>query len=113
MSAERISMPTSRRLCAAACGLLFAFLAGSAAHAQSSQTQNSVIINTPKPYAKLASDIQKLGGRVKLQYEYIDAVAADVPVSAMPALISLVGENAISKDSIVAAPKGEIGRAHV
>ncbi len=99
-------MPTSRRLCAAACGLLLAFLAGSAAHAQSSQTQNSVIINTPKPYTKLASDIQKLGGRVKLQYEYIDAVAADVPVSAMPALIGLVGENAISKDSIVAAPKG-------
>jgi subtilisin family serine protease len=100
-------MSTSQRLSALAWGtLLLAFATGPATHAQSSQTQNAVIINTPKPYGKLASDIQKLGGRVKLQYEYIDAIAADVPVAAMPAVISLVGENAISKDSLVAVPKG-------
>lgn len=72
--------------------------------AQSSQQIDSVIIATGKPYTKVVSDIQALGGTVKHQYKYVDAVAADVPSSALETLRSLVGSSTISKDLTVPTP---------
>jgi len=60
-------------------------------HAESSPKTQSVIIETGKPYTKVVSDIQALGGKVKHQYQYVDAIAADVPSNAMGTLRSLTG----------------------
>ena len=54
--------------------------------AQTSQKIESVLIERSKPYTKVVSDIQALGGRVKQQYQYVDAVAAEVPSNAMGTL---------------------------
>ena len=51
----------------------------------------SVIIQTPKPYGKLVSGIQALGGNVKRQCKYVDGVAADIPTSAMDSLRDIAG----------------------
>jgi hypothetical protein len=38
-----------------------------------------VLIRTRKPYNNVVAKIESLGGRVKHQYKYIDAIAAEVP----------------------------------
>ena len=78
--------------------------------AQSSQQFESVIIETAKPYTKLMSDIKALGGSVKYQYKYVDAVAANIPRNAMPALRTLIGPANLIKDVTVPAPRGAAGR---
>src|SRR5262249_6424690 len=64
-----------------------------------------VIIYAQKPYTGLMTAIQRVGGKVNHQYQYIDAIAADIPGVAMPDLINIVGDSAISKDSVVAVPR--------
>ena len=64
-------------------------------YAQTSQKIESVLIETSKPYTKVVSDIQALGGRVKQQYQYVDAVAAEVPSNAMGTLRALTGPGRI------------------
>src|ERR1700674_2962533 len=78
---------------------------GPAVQAQTQQVIQHVIIDIPKPYTNVVSSIQNLGGKVKQQFQYINAISADIPASAMPAVRDLVGEEAISKDNIVGAPK--------
>ncbi len=46
-----------------------------------------------------------MGGTVKTQYKYVGALAATVPSSSLPALRDLVGEDAISEDSVVVVPR--------
>lgn len=67
--------------------------------------KRSVIIATPKPYSNLIRDIQKLGGVVTEQFKYVDAIAADVPVNALPALRQQVAPDAVSENTVIAAPK--------
>jgi subtilisin family serine protease len=93
----------SKRLTAlllATCFSLFPF----PAFAQSSQQFESVIIQSPKPYTKLSSDIQALGGIVTYQYKYVDAIAAKIPTNAMDRLSTVVGSATVSKDLILPAP---------
>ncbi|MBI4474716.1 MAG: S8 family serine peptidase [Acidobacteria bacterium] len=98
-------MPQSRGLCrivVAAC--LFALFSGFSILAQSTQAFESVLIQSPKPYTTLVSNIQALGGKVKHQYKYVDGVAADIPSNAMEAFRVLVGSSTIEKDLIIPAP---------
>jgi len=85
--------------------MLCVCVVGPAVQAQTQQVIQHVIIDTPKPYTNVVSSIQNLGGKVKQQFQYINAISADIPASAMPAVRDLVGEDAISKDNIVGAPK--------
>jgi hypothetical protein len=72
--------------------------------AQSSGTDEKVLIRASKPYSGLVSAIQARGGRVTRQYNHIEGLAADVPRSALAGIRSLVGPDAISKDLLVPAP---------
>ena len=72
--------------------------------AQNITARENVLIATPKPYDRVVATIRSLGGNVKHQYTYVDGIAADVPTSAMTALRTLLGSNAISKDEMVAHP---------
>jgi subtilisin family serine protease len=93
----------SKRLTAFLLATCFCFLS-LPAFAQSSQQFESVIIQAAKPYTKLSSDIQALGGIVTYQYKYVDAIAAKIPSNAMDRLSSVVGSATISKDLILPAP---------
>jgi len=77
-------------------------------YAQTSQKTQSVLIETGKPYTKVVADIQALGGTVKQQYKYVDAVAAEVPINAMGTLRTLVGSNPVIKDLAIPAPAANV-----
>jgi subtilisin family serine protease len=72
--------------------------------AQNADPGERVLIRASKPYASLVSKITKLGGKVTHQYKYIDAVAAEIPRSALGSVRSLVGPAAITKDEEIPAP---------
>ncbi len=74
------------------------------APAQSPQTFEPIIIQIPKPYTKVVSDIQALGGIVTQQYKYVDAIAAQVPTNAMDMVRTAVGSARIVKDQVLSAP---------
>ena len=80
-------------------------LMGLAAISAPAQTTNSrVLIRATKPYASLSSRISALGGRVLYQYQYVDAIAAELPDGALAALRDIVGTAAITKDQEIALP---------
>jgi subtilisin family serine protease len=64
-----------------------------------------VLIRTSKPYQPLVDKIEALGGKVTQQYKYADAIAAEIPRSALRGLRSSVVPGAITKDLIVPAPE--------
>ncbi|MGC2193169.1 MAG: S8 family serine peptidase [Terriglobales bacterium] len=63
-----------------------------------------VLIRADKPYDKLVTTINTLGGKVTYKYTYVNAIAAEVPASALAQIRVLVGPNAMSKDLEVPAP---------
>jgi subtilisin family serine protease len=85
--------------------LLLLCTVGAVNQAQTQQRNVDVIISTSKPYNNVVAAIQGQGGAVKWQYKYIDAISARIPSSALPAVRDLVGEDAISKDIVISAPK--------
>ena len=80
-------------------------LSPSVALSQPLQRKERVLIKTPKPYTAVVSRIHALGGKVRNQYEFIDAIAADIPGNAMEELRTLTGPGAIFKDSDIPAPR--------
>jgi subtilisin family serine protease len=64
-----------------------------------------VIVHTAKPYKKLIDAIEDLGGTVTIQYQNVDAVAAQLPSSGLKALGALPAVTRIEKDHIVELPK--------
>jgi subtilisin family serine protease len=64
-----------------------------------------VLIRIGKPYNNVVAKIESLGGRVKHQYKYIDAIAAEVPWNALTQLRREVGANAITRDVPVQIPE--------
>ncbi len=95
--------------CSAIVGFLFAFTIPPVLEAQAQQVIEHVIIATPKPYTDVVSKIRKLGGNVKQQFQYIDAISADIPSGVMPAVRDLVGDDAVARDSIIRAPRRILG----
>jgi subtilisin family serine protease len=84
-------------------GLFVAILASLPAVAQAEPSEK-VLIRARKPYGRLVAGIEALGGTVTYQYKYVDALAAEVPHEALPALNRLVKPSAVTKDLIVPAP---------
>src|SRR5258705_8669532 len=64
-----------------------------------------VLIRASKPYQSLVNKIEALGGKVTQQYKYVDAIAAEIPRSALNSVRSELAPGAISKDLIVPAPR--------
>lgn len=77
------------------------FLLVSALGAQTEQ----VLIRVAKPYTDVVRAIEQLGGRVTLQYQHFDALAAEIPRSQLAALTAVTGAGKITKDLIVPAPQ--------
>jgi subtilisin family serine protease len=77
---------------------------GRTALAEPPQKFDAVIIQTSKPYSKLVSDIQSLGGSVTYQYKYVNAIAAKIPVAAMDMLRTMIGSATIVKDQVLPGP---------
>jgi subtilisin family serine protease len=63
-----------------------------------------VLIRAPKPYDALVRAIEAAGGTVTHQYRYVNAIAATVPDSALTTIRSMVGDSAVTKDAVLAAP---------
>src|SRR5258705_9123243 len=70
-----------------------------------SDPEEKVLIRASKPYRSLVNKIEALGGRVTQQYKYVDAIAAEIPRSALSDLRSDLAAGSISKDLIVPAPR--------
>jgi serine protease AprX len=95
-----VKKPTVR---IAVCILCLQFFLSAAPAQKPSQTEK-VLISIPKPYDRVVSGIQALGGKVHHQYTYIDGIAAEIPFSAMAAVRNLVGPNAMTKDKTLPHP---------
>jgi hypothetical protein len=65
----------------------------------------SVIIRAAKPYDKVVAAITVRGGRVTHQFKYVDALAAEVPASALPQIRASNGVISIGKDVIVGSSR--------
>ena len=65
----------------------------------------SVIIHTSKPYGPVITGIQDLGGTVTIQYENVDAVAAQIPANKWREIASLRQVESMGKDYIVNLPQ--------
>src|SRR5437879_1376418 len=89
-------MPTSKRLSALGCVLWAVCTYVTTAQGQSQVDVQKVLIQTPKPYTKLVSDIRAMGGTVRKQYQNVDAIAADIPTTSLKALYALTSASAIS-----------------
>jgi serine protease AprX len=64
-----------------------------------------VIIRSAKPYDALVQKIRSVGGVVSYQYRYIQAIAADIPDSALSAIQQQLPPGSVLKDQIVNLPQ--------
>ncbi len=71
---------------------------------QSGNDVERVLIRASKPYAPLVSKIESLGGKVTQQYQHIDAIAAEVPLSVLEAVRNAAGASSVGKDDVIPAP---------
>jgi subtilisin family serine protease len=79
--------------------------------AQVAGSTEKVLIRASKPYTSLVARIQSLGGRVTYQYKYVDAIAAELPLTGLPALRDLIGTAAMTKDLEIRLPEQTVDTA--
>ncbi len=63
-----------------------------------------LIENVSKPYISVVSDVERLGGTVSFQYQYINALAATLPASAIAELTENGNIKFLYKDTIIELP---------
>lgn len=63
-----------------------------------------VLIQAKKPYANLIRSIEQKGGRVTMQYQHFDGLAAELPSSQVQAVTAIAGAGNLIKDLAVPAP---------
>jgi len=68
-------------------------------------SEEGVLIRAIKPYTSVKSAVAAVGGRVVREFKYVDAIAAEVPKSAVAALKAMVGAATVTKDEVVSAPR--------
>ncbi len=73
--------------------------------AQTDSPMERVLIHTARPYTNVVSRVQAAGGRVRHQFKYVDAVAAEVPRGSVASLRDLPGVDEVSKDAMIPAPE--------
>jgi subtilisin family serine protease len=64
-----------------------------------------ILIRAQRPYTDATSSVTSVGGRVVREFKYVDAIAAEVPRSSLPALRAIFGAAAVTKDLEVLAPQ--------
>jgi subtilisin family serine protease len=64
-----------------------------------------ILIRAQKPYSAAIASVNAVGGTVRHQFKYVDAIAADVPTSALPALRAMLGTTAVTKDAVLDNPR--------
>ena len=72
-----------------------------AAQAQNRKEVERILIETPKPYTNVVNTIIALGGQVTHEYTYANAIAAEVPQSAMQSLRLALPSGAGQEDHLV------------
>src|SRR5262245_55870730 len=85
---------------------LLLFVQGSLgpANAQQGRKWQRVLIETRKPYDSVVRAVEASGGRVTRQFEYIDAIAAEVPEEIVASTAKLAGVRGIIEDGTVLGP---------
>lgn len=74
---------------------------GAALNGQTEQ----ILIKVKKPYNNVVNAIQQRGGRVRIQYQNFDGLAAEISRSQLESLYSVIGQTNITKDLATPAPK--------
>ena len=86
-------------------GLLVLFGSTTALSAQDGDATETVLIQTSNDEDALAAAITELGGTIIRTYEYLDVVAAEIPLGALDDLSAIVGEGGtVTKDPTVHLP---------
>ena len=67
--------------------------------------EERLLIRAQRPYTDAKSSVTSVGGRVVHEFKYVDAIVAEVPRTAVPALQALVGAAAVTKDLELTAPR--------
>lgn len=76
-------------------------------------SRQSVLIRTPKPYDNVVKSIEMMGGTVTMKYQYVNAIAAEIPTSAMASVEKLVGAENLAKDEMMYIPENASRMAKV
>jgi hypothetical protein len=97
----------SRTFCAL--GALLSILCASAIRVEGQEGRVSVLIRGAKPYTQLDAAVARSGGAVTHRFSKIDAIAAEVPASALAFLRAQLPPASVSKDELVDAPGGLTG----
>lgn len=95
-----------RLICTTLVMLSLLLQAPASAPVQTTGATEKVLIRTVKPYNNVVARIEALGGRVKHQYKYVDAIAAEVPRGALDEIRRQVGAKMLIKDALVRMPEG-------
>jgi hypothetical protein len=69
------------------------------------QGDEAIIVKCTRPCAAVTAAVAAAGGVITERYRNVDAVAARVPSSAVPGLVSLAGADAVVKDIEIGAPR--------
>src|SRR5688572_17545469 len=69
-----------------------------------------VLIRCNRPCTKEINAVKKAGGHVTYEYQYVDGIAAEIPVNAASALRAAVGEDRIEKDEMIPMPAPVVDR---
>jgi serine protease AprX len=84
--------------------LLLLLLIPGYSYAQPTGSFENVLIETQKPYDNVVRAIEALGGRVTFQYAYVNAIAAEIPVTTYASVSSIHGVTAVYKDDVITKP---------
>jgi serine protease AprX len=71
------------------------------------QPVERVIIKTSKPYQSAIAAVQSRGGKVTHTFQYVDAIAAEMPQSALAAVRAALGANSVQKDLVISLPAAD------
>ncbi|KAA3615527.1 MAG: T9SS C-terminal target domain-containing protein [Calditrichaeota bacterium] len=87
-----------------ACTLILGIFLG-AGTAFAADEMVDIIVSVDKPYADVVSYVKKLGGEVKFEYKYIDAIAISIPRREFDVLNRHEGIKHLSKDLTMKLPE--------
>ena len=67
--------------------------------------RESFIIRCDRQCDAVTAQVERAGGHVRIRYRNIDAISADIDSGTLKLLSATLGENAVTKDLLVAPPQ--------
>ena len=72
------------------------------------ESREALLVSCPRPCTALRATAERLGGRVTRRFDNVDAVAVQVPLSGLPALVAAAGPGNVKKDARITRPRRRV-----